>query len=104
MADDKYWFARRHPVGDARNAMAPVAPEGWQVVRTFVSWMTGGAIAAVVLVLLGLNLGGQWWLYVLAAVVYVGCTVYGAWYLVTTSKARGDHSKTVDDYKAGRGA
>ena len=101
MADGKYWFARRFPVGHPRNTMSPVSPEGWRVVWAFVGWMTGGAIAAVILVLLGLYLG-QWWLYVAAVVVYVACTVYGGWYFISTAYKRGDQSRTVDDYKAGR--
>ena len=102
MADNQYWFARRFPVGHPSSTMSPVTREGWRVVWTFVSWMTGGAIAAVILVLVGLYLN-QWWLYVAAAVVYVASSAYGGWYFVTTAMKRGDRTKTVDDYRAGRG-
>lgn len=102
MAENRYWFARRFPVGHPRNAMGPVTTEGWNVVWSFVRWMTGGAIAAVVLVVLGLYLN-QWWLYVAAAVVYVACTAYGGWYFISTASKRGDQTRTVEDYKAGRG-
>ena len=42
----EYWFARRFPVGNPRNAMAPVSEQGWNVVRRFIAWMVGGAILA----------------------------------------------------------
>lgn len=101
MAENKYWFARRFPVGHPRNAMGPVSAEGWGVVRAFVGWMTGGAIAAVILVLIGLYLN-QWWLYIVAVLAYIGCTAYGGWYFISTAMKRGDKNNTVDDYKAGR--
>ena len=101
MAENKYWFARRFPVGHRRNAMSPVTQEGWNVVKAFVGWMTGGAAAAVVLVLLALYFG-QWWLYVVAVLVYVACAAYGGWYFISTAMKRGDPNNTVDDYKAGR--
>ena len=101
MTENKYWFARRYPVGHPRNSMSPVRPEGWRVVWSFVGWMTGGAFAAIAFVLAGLYLG-QWWLYIAAVVVYVGCTIYGAWLLISTASKRGDRNNTVEDYKAGR--
>lgn len=81
--------------------MSPVSTEGWRVVWAFVGWMTGGAIVAVALVLLGLYLD-RWWLYLLAVVVYVGSTVYGGWYFISTAYKRGDRNNTIEDYKAGR--
>jgi hypothetical protein len=101
MSEARYWFARRFPVGHPRNAMGPVNAEGWAVVRTFVAWMTAGAIVAVICALLGLYLN-QWWLYVVAVVAYVACSVYGGWYFISTASRRGDPNNTVDDYKAGR--
>lgn len=101
MAESKYWFARRFPVGHPRNTMSPVSPEGWNVVWSFVRWMTGGAIAAVILVIIGLYTS-QWWVYVLAVIVYVASAAYGGWYFISTAYKRGDKQNTVDDYKAGR--
>ena len=46
MAENKYWFARRFPLGDRRNAMSPITSEGHRVAWIFVAWMIGGAIAA----------------------------------------------------------
>ena len=100
MAENKYWFARRFPVGYPRNALAPVSPEGWRVVNTFIGWMVGGAVGAVVVALLGLFVVP--WLWVLAPFVFVGCAAYGAWYFISQARGRGDHNHTIDDYKAGR--
>lgn len=100
MAENKYWFARRFPLTDRRNSMSPVTPEGFRVAWVFVGWMAGGAVAAVlilVLAVLWLPLVG-----VLAPVVFIGCAVYGAWYFIDKAQKRGDHQNTVDDYKSGR--
>lgn len=100
MAENRYWFARRFPVGHPRNAMAPVTPEGFAVVRTFITWMIGGLVAAVVLGLLGSFVG--WWLWVLAPIVFVASAACGGWYFISQAQGRGDHNHTVDDYKSGR--
>ena len=109
MAENRYWFARRFPVGDRRNAMAPVTPEGFRVAWTFVWWMVGGAAAALVL----LSVGGwvaystnfsplSWVIGALAPVVFIGCAIYGAWYFISQAQNRGDHQHTVADYKSGK--
>lgn len=100
MAENKYWFARRFPVGHPRNAMSPVTPEGFAVVKTFITWMIGGALLAVILLALGFTVVPYAW--ILAPVVFVGCTVYGAWTFISQAQGRGDHQHTVEDYKAGR--
>lgn len=100
MTENKYWFARRFPVGHPRNAMAPVSPEGFGVVRTFIGWMVGGAVAAI---LIGIVAAFSiWWLAILAPIVFIACAAYGAWYFISQAQGRGDHQHTVEDYKAGR--
>ena len=99
MAESKYWFARRFPVGHPRNAMSPVTPEGFRVVYMFLAWMIGGAIAAGVVAALGLWVPYLW---VLAPIVFVCCAAYGGWYFIKEAQNRGDHQHTVDDYKQGR--
>src|SRR5690349_8189366 len=99
MAETKYWFARRFPVGNPRSSMSPVTPEGYQVVYTFIKWMLGGAVAAGVVAALGLWVPYLW---VLAPFVFAGCAAYGGWYFISQAYKRGDHQHTVDDYKAGR--
>ena len=100
MAENKYWFARRFPLTDRRNSMSPVTPEGYRVAWIFVAWMIGGAIAAAVVLVLGL----LWipFLGVLAPFIFIGCATYGAWYFISQAKNRGDHQHTIDDYKQGR--
>jgi hypothetical protein len=109
MSENKYWFARRFPVGHPRNAMAPVTPEGFKVAWTFVWWMVGGAIVAMAL----LGLAGwstyasgfgatSWVLLGLAPIIFIACSIYGAWYFISQAQNRGDHNHTVEDYKARR--
>lgn len=95
----RYWFARRFPLTDKRNAMAPVSPEGFRVAWTFVGWMVGGAIGAGLTLLLGLWVP---YLGLLAPVVFIACAIYGGWYFITQAQTHGDHQHTVADYKAGR--
>lgn len=100
MAENKYWFARRFPVGHPRNAMAPVTPEGFAVVKTFVTWMIGGALVAVILLALGFTVVPFAW--IAAPIVFVGAAAYGGWSFIRAAQGRGDHNHTVDDYKTGR--
>jgi hypothetical protein len=109
MSENKYWFARRFPVGHRRNAMSPVTPEGFRVAWTFVWWMVGGAAAWIVLLgiagWVGSTSGFGPLTFVLGAlglVVFLACAIYGAWYFISQAKDRGDHQHTVDDYKNGR--
>ncbi len=109
MAEQDYWFARRFPVGDRRNSMSPVSPEGMRVAWTFVGLMAGGAIAWL---LLG-GLAGwsfyasgpgplSWVLAVLGPVVFIACAIYGGTTFIRESQRRGDPNHTAGDYKAGR--
>ena len=99
MTEQKYWFARRFPVGHRRNSMSPVSPEGFRVVYTFLGWMVGGAAAAVVLAIAAVWV---WWLVIFGPIVFIAATAYGAWYFISQALGRGDHKHTVEDYKAGR--
>ena len=100
MAEQEYWFARRFPVGHPRNAMAPVSKRAMEIVWTFVSWMIGGALVAVILLALGFTVVPYLW--IAAPVVFVACAGYGGYYFISQAMAKGDQSHTVDDYKAGR--
>jgi len=110
MTENRYWFARRFPVGSPRNAMSPVTKEGFAVAWTFLWWMVGGAAAWVLL------LGLAWWaadatgglgpltlvLGALGPIAFIACAVYGTWYFLRMAKERGDTRHTIADYKAGR--
>ena len=100
MADNKYWFARRFPVGHRRNSMSPVTPEGFRVAWTFVAWMVGGALLAAILLALGLTVVP--WLWIAAPIVFIACAAHGGWSFISAAQGRGDHQHTVEDYKQGR--
>jgi hypothetical protein len=101
MAEQEYWFARRFPVGHARNAMAPVNEQGYAAVRTFVSTMTSGAIVAIVLSFVAFWIS-QPALYVAGGIAFVAAAAYAGWRFISLSVSRGDNKHTVEDYKAGR--
>ena len=94
MAEKKYWFARRFPVGHPRNAMAPVSTEGWAVVGIFIAATIVGTLG---LVFLGLN--GQ---LVSGFAMFVILVLLGGGMFVGMAQSRGDRTRTVDDYKGGR--
>jgi hypothetical protein len=96
---NKYWFARRFPVGNPRNKMAPISPEGHRVVGAFVGAMVGGAAGWAVLSLFSIWVPFLW---VLGIVIFVAASAWGGWYFITQAQARGDHQHTVEDYKSGR--
>jgi membrane protein implicated in regulation of membrane protease activity len=95
LAENRYWFARRFPVGDGRNSMAPVSTEGVVVAWVFVGAMLVGALG---LLFLGMN--GQ---IVSGIAMFVVLAVAGAGMFIGMSAGkRGDKQHTVDDYKSGR--
>jgi hypothetical protein len=100
MAEQEYWFARRFPVGHPRNSMSPINEKGWNVVRQFIGWMVGGAVAALIIVLIGLFVLPYVWIG--APFIFVACAMFGAWSFILASQQHGDNNHTVDDYKAGR--
>ena len=100
MAEQEYWFARRFPVGHPRNAMSPINEKGYGVVRQFIGWMVGGAIAALVLVLTGLFVLPYVW--IAAPFIFAACAMVGGWSFILAAQQHGDHNHTVDDYKSGR--
>jgi hypothetical protein len=94
MAESKFWFARRFPVGHPRNTMAPVSREGWSVVWVFVAAMLVGGLG---LIFFGLN--GQ---LVSGVAMFVILALLGGGMFIGMTQTRGDKQHTIDDYKAGR--
>ncbi len=94
-----FWFARRFPVGNPRNAMVPVTAEGMQAVWRFVGTMTAGAIFACVLAVLAVFT--HWSLYVASAFVFVAAAIYGGWTFISIAMRKGDSRHTAADYRAG---
>jgi len=90
----EYWFARRYPMGDHRQAMAPVHWKGVAVAAGFVAAMLFGAAAWAWMVRTQRPVEGlQLFLVVTFADVI--------WFL-TTARARLDRTKTVAEYKKDR--
>jgi hypothetical protein len=102
MADGEYWFARRFPVGNPRNAMSPINEQGYAVVRKFITWMVGSAVvAAIVSIALAL-----WapvpFLWIAGVLIFPVVAAYAGYAFIAAAQGRGDHQHTVEDYKAGR--
>ena len=89
----EYWFARRFPVGNPRNAIAPVSREGRLVALGFgVAMLVGGVIGAFI------AMSGEAVLGVATFAVIAGLAG-GAF--ITIAAKKGDRNHTVDDYKNG---
>jgi nitrogen fixation-related uncharacterized protein len=95
----EYWFARRFPVGQTRNSLSPINENGWAVVRTYLAFMVGGAVVAVLLAVVGL----LWvpFLWILAPFAFIGATAYGGYYFISQAQAHGDTQHSIDDYRGG---
>jgi hypothetical protein len=102
MAEQAYWFARRFPVGHPRNSMSPINEHGWNVVRKFLTWMIGGAILSVVVAVTLLLVAPQTLLWIAGVLIFPVAAAYAGYAFIAAAQGRGDHSHTVDDYKAGR--
>lgn len=90
----EFWFARRFPVGNKSNALAPISREGKLVGFAFgAAMLVGAAIGAAV------ALGGDIILGVCIFAV-IGGTGGGAFLAIAQTKTDREH--TVADYAAGR--
>jgi len=91
---NEFWFARRFPVGNPRNAVAPVTREGRMVALGFVAAMlAGAAIGAVV------GLGGNLVLGIATFAVIAGAAGFA---FIAIAQKKTDRNHTVEDYQAGR--
>jgi hypothetical protein len=91
MNEREYWFARRYPLGDTRQAIAPVTWQGYAVSMTFVLALTAGAVGFA-------YLGASGDLF-MGIMLFIGVAIVaGAWFILT-AKANGDPIRTVADYK-----
>jgi hypothetical protein len=90
---NEFWFARRFPVGNRSNAVAPVTKEGRLVGLAFVaSMLVGAAIGAVV------GLGGNLILGIATFAVIAGA---GGFAFIYIAQKKTDRNHTVADYQAG---
>lgn len=88
---EEYWFARRFPVGDARNAFAPVHWKGWLVSIAFVAALAIGGVAFA-----WLGAGGDM---VTGVLVFVVAAVLAGGAFIAVANAKGDRARTVQDYR-----
>lgn len=90
----RYWFARRYPINDPRNSVAPVCWQGYAVALGFVGGMMLSGVAFLVLAT-----GGRPDLGIVA--FCVGAIVSGALFIMVSRRAA-DMTRTVEDYRAER--
>ncbi|HYD85846.1 MAG TPA: hypothetical protein VEA80_00060 [Vitreimonas sp.] len=90
-ARPEYWFARRFPVGDRRNAFAPVHWKGFVAAGVFVLTLLIGGFAFA---WMGAS-GDLMW----GSVVFAVTAFVSAGWFITVANAKGDKTRTVADYK-----
>ncbi len=90
----EYWFARRFPLGDGRNAMAPVHWKGWLVALGFGFILTIGAVLFAWL--------GAHEQIVKGAAMFIVTAIVGMVWFIGMSQRKGDPVRTVADYKKDR--
>jgi membrane protein implicated in regulation of membrane protease activity len=91
---NRYWFARRFPVGQPGDRMDPISREGWLVV-----WGFAGALVLGFLALLIFTVAFQKPL--IGFIILLVLTSLGMTALLMLSKQRGDLKHTAAEYKAG---
>jgi membrane protein implicated in regulation of membrane protease activity len=91
---NRYWFARRFPVGQPGDRMDPVSREGWMVVWVFAAALVAGFVALLVFTL-------AFQKPLIGFIILLVLTSLGMTALLMLSKQRGDHKHTAAEYKAG---
>jgi hypothetical protein len=86
-----YWFARRFPVGNPRNAMAPVNWKGYAIVAAYVTLLVLGGLGFA-----WFGASGQ---LILGATAFAAAAVIGAGLFIGLSIMKGDKTRTVAEYR-----
>ncbi|MET0182836.1 MAG: hypothetical protein ABW199_08130 [Caulobacterales bacterium] len=89
---EERWFARRFPVGDPRSSMGPVHWKGWTMFGIFIAMTILSAAAFLLAAVAGLLMWG--------ALVFVAASLASAGWLLLVVRARGDQTRTLEDYRA----
>jgi hypothetical protein len=87
----EYWFARRFPVGNPRNAMAPVHWKGYAIVAAYVTLLVLGGVAFA-----WFGAGGN---LIFGAAVFAAAAIIGASLFIGLSYTKGDKTRTVAEYR-----
>jgi hypothetical protein len=91
MTTKEFWFARRFPLSDRRQSMAPVHWKGYAVAIVFMLMLLIGGMAFAWMGASGYMVQG--------VVVFVVAALVGGGWFITVAKAKGDHTRTVADYR-----
>lgn len=86
-----FWFARRFPVGNPRNAMSPVNWKGYAATLAFVSVLAAAGFAFAWLGASGDLLKGT--------LIFAGAAIVCTAVFLGVVNAKSDNSRTVADYK-----
>jgi hypothetical protein len=87
----EFWFARRFPVDNPRNGMAPVHWKGWLMFAAFAAAMLIGGLGFLVSAVTGYFIWG--------AIAFVAMAAAGSAWLMMIVQAKGDTAKTLEDYR-----
>lgn len=91
MSEREYWFARRFPLSDRRQAYAPINWKGYAASLLFVTALTGGGVAFA-------WFGSHDNLFEGVVIFALTALLAGVWFTMT-AKANGDPIRTVADYR-----
>lgn len=92
-SEKTYWFARRFPLTDKRNSVAPISWHGYALAGVFLSGMVFAALAWLALAAVGLMLVG-------IGVFAFGAALSGAAF-IAVARRTADMTHTVEDYRKG---
>jgi len=92
---NRYWFARRFPVGQPGDRMDPISREGWLVVWSFAAALVAGFLALLVFTL-------AFQKPLIGFIILLLLSSFAMTAMLMLSKQRGDQKHTADDYKHGR--
>jgi len=87
----QFWFARRFPPGNPRNAFAPVTWQGYAATAVFVVVLAIGGLAFAWMGASGNLMQG--------AIVFAIASLVGGGWFITIANAKGDRTRTVADYR-----
>jgi len=91
MSEKDVWFARRFPVGNPRNALAPVSREGW-----IVAWVFVGAMVLAALIFIYLTYREQ---FATGLILFIVISMAAGIFFVVVASKKSDLTRTLEDYK-----
>jgi hypothetical protein len=91
---NRYWFARRFPVGEPGDRMDPVSREGWIVVWSFAAALVVGFLSLLVFTIVFQKP-------MIGFIIMLVLASLGMSALLMLSRQRGDQRHTAAEYKAG---